>query len=156
MKIDLIWVGKTKDDYLKEGINIYLQRLKHFTNFQIVEIPDIKKAKNLSPEQLKEKEGQLILNQCKGNPIILLDEKGKHFSSLEFARYLENWQIKSTKKLQFVIGGAFGFSPEVYQASQAKLSLSKMTFSHQMIRLFFTEQVYRAFSILHNQPYHNV
>lgn len=155
MKIELIWVGKTKEAYLKDGFKIYVDRLKHFTDFSIVEIPDIKNPKNYSPEQLKAKEGELIIKEASGNPLILLDEKGKQFSSVKFAKYLENWEIRSTKKLQFIIGGAFGFSPEVYNIAVGKISLSDMTFSHQMIRLFFVEQVYRAYSILNNLPYHN-
>ncbi|MCL4122919.1 UNVERIFIED_CONTAM: hypothetical protein GTU68_035996 [Idotea baltica] len=156
MKIDLIWIGKTKESYLKAGISIYTNRLKHYTDFNIIEINDIKNPKNYSPEQLKVKEGELILAQTKGNPLVLLDEKGKHYNSVKFAEYLEQWQIKSTRKLQFVIGGAFGFSPNVYRAAVGKLALSEMTFSHQMIRLFFSEQLYRGFTIISNQPYHNI
>lgn len=155
MKVELVWVGKSKEKYLKEGIDIYVKRLKHFVDFSIVEIPDIKNPKNYKPEQLKVKEGELILKHTEGNTFVLLDEKGKHFSSVEYAKYIENFEIRSTKKLQFVIGGAFGFSDAVYKACSGQLSLSKMTFSHQMIRLFFTEQLYRAYAILNNLPYHN-
>ncbi len=155
MKIELIWVGKTKENYVKDGVEIFMNRIKHFSDFSIVEIPDIKNPKNYKPEQLKVKEGEQILKHTNGNTFILLDEKGKSFSSVLFAKYLENFEIRSTRKIQFVIGGAFGFSKEVYSKANGKISLSAMTFSHQMIRLFFVEQIYRAYSILNNLPYHN-
>ncbi len=156
MKIEFWVIGNTSFDYLKEGTAIYEKRLKHYLPFEYKVIPDIKQAKNLSSEQLKEKEGLVLLQKLnKGDCLILMDENGKEMSSVKFASYLENLLQQSYKKLIFVIGGAYGFSPAVYQRANAKLSLSKMTFSHQMIRVFALEQLYRAMSILRNQPYHH-
>ncbi len=156
MNIKLLCIGKTDDRNLEELIDVYTKRLKHYVNFELEIIPDLKKTKNLSEEQQKEKEGELILNRL--NPqdeLILLDENGKDFSSVKFADYLQKKMNSGIKTLVFVIGGPYGFSPQVYAAGRGKVSLSKMTFSHQMIRLFMTEQVYRAFTILRNEPYHH-
>jgi 23S rRNA (pseudouridine1915-N3)-methyltransferase len=156
MKVEFWVIGNTSFDYLKEGTAIYEKRLKHYLPFEYKVIPDIKQAKNLSSEQLKEKEGLVLLQKLnKGDYLILMDENGKEMSSVKFASYLENLLQQSYKKLIFVVGGAYGFSPAVYQRANAKLSLSKMTFSHQMIRVFALEQLYRAMSILRNQPYHH-
>ena len=156
MKIELWAIGKTNEAYLREGMKIYTDRLAHYLSFELIVIPDLKKSKNLSPEQIKAKEGQLILQKLKpGDYLILLDEKGKSYTSTAFAKYLDQLQMSSHRKIIFLIGGAFGFSPEVYQKAQSQLTLSKMTFSHQMIRLFFLEQLYRGMTILRGEPYHN-
>jgi 23S rRNA (pseudouridine1915-N3)-methyltransferase len=156
MKTEFWVIGNTSFPYLKEGTAIYEKRLKHYLPFEYTVLPDIKKAKNLSSEQLKAKEGALILKKIdKGDWLILLDERGKDFSSLKFASYIENLLQQSHRRLIFLVGGAYGFSPEVYNRANGKISLSKMTFSHQMVRLFVLEQIYRAMTILRNQPYHN-
>jgi 23S rRNA (pseudouridine1915-N3)-methyltransferase len=156
MKAELWVIGNTSFPYLKEGTTIYEKRLKHYLPFEYSVIPDVKNAKNRTKEQLKTKEGELILKKLdKGDWLILLDEGGKEFSSVKFAKYMESMLQLSHKRLIFVIGGAYGFSSEVYQRSNAKISLSKMTFSHQMVRLFVLEQLYRAMTILRNQPYHH-
>jgi 23S rRNA (pseudouridine1915-N3)-methyltransferase len=154
MKIELWVVGKTAFKYLDEGVALYEKRLKHYTSFELVILPDAKGP--LSIDALKTKEGELILNRLsKDDVLVLLDENGKHQTSIEFSKYIENQQVNSTKRLVFQIGGAFGFSDAVYNRANAKLSLSKMTFSHQMIRLFFVEQLYRAFTIIKGEKYHN-
>ena len=156
MKITLIAVGKTEDKYLIEGIEKYLSRLKHYINFNIVIIPDIKNTKNLSEAQQKIKEAEFIQKQI--NPtdvVVLLDEKGKKHSSVSFSEYLNKQMIGSVNNLVFIIGGPYGFDESIYRRSNTSISLSDMTFSHQMVRLFFVEQLYRAFTILKNEPYHH-
>ncbi|RXG32676.1 23S rRNA (pseudouridine(1915)-N(3))-methyltransferase RlmH [Leeuwenhoekiella marinoflava] len=156
MNIKLLCIGKTDDRNLDELISIYTKRLKFYVNFDLEIIPDLKKTKNLSEDQQKEKEGELILSKLSAqDQLIVLDEKGKDLTSEKFADYLQKKMNSGIKTLVFVIGGPYGFSPEVYAKAQGKISLSKMTFSHQMIRLFMTEQVYRAFTILRNEPYHH-
>jgi 23S rRNA (pseudouridine1915-N3)-methyltransferase len=156
MKVEFWALGNTSFAYLKEGTAIYEKRLKHYLPFEYKIFSDIKQAKNLSEAQLKEKEGLALLSKVNsGDCLILMDENGKELSSVKFASYLENKLQQSYKKLIFVIGGAYGFSPAVYARANAKISLSKMTFSHQMVRLFALEQLYRAMSILRNQPYHH-
>lgn len=156
MNIKLIWVAKTDQKYLNEGLKIYIDRLKHYVSLRVVEIPALRGAGSLSKEEIKEREGREILKQTgTSDYVILLDEHGNGYSSKQFAQKLQTVMNRGTKNLTFVIGGAFGFSPEVYAVAQEKLSLSDMTFSHQMIRLFFLEQLYRAFTILKNEPYHN-
>ncbi len=156
MNIKLLCIGKTDDRNLDTLIEVYTKRLKHYVNFELEIIPDLKKTKNLSEDQQKEKEGELILGKLSSqDDLILLDENGKDFSSVRFSDYLQKKMNSGIKTLVFVIGGPYGFSPAVYSASKGKVSLSKMTFSHQMIRLFMTEQVYRAFTILRNEPYHH-
>lgn len=156
MKATLLLVGDTAFDYLKEGIGIYEKRLTHYLPFDVQVIPNLKNAKKLSEAQIKEKEGALILKKLdKGDRLILLDERGKQFRSIEFARYLEQQLQLSNRRLVFLVGGAYGFSDAIYQRSDGKLSLSKMTFSHQMIRLFVIEQIYRGMAILNNHPYHH-
>ena len=156
MKIKLLAIGKTDDKNLLKLIETYQNRLKHYVKFEISIIPDIKNVKNLSEKQQKEKEGELILKQLQPtDELILLDEKGKDFRSLEFAKYLQKKMNSGIKQLVIVIGGPYGFSEEVYKKSNGKISLSKMTFSHQMIRLFVVEQLYRGFTILKNEPYHH-
>jgi 23S rRNA (pseudouridine1915-N3)-methyltransferase len=156
MKIKLLAIGKTDDKNLLKLIETYQNRLKHYVKFEIAIIPDIKNMKNLSENQQKEKEGELILKQLQPtDELILLDEKGKDFRSLEFAKYLQKKMTSGIKQLVIAIGGPYGFSEEVYKKSNGKISLSKMTFSHQMIRLFVVEQLYRGFTILKNEPYHH-
>jgi len=152
----LIAIGKTDNRELQQLIQDYTKRLGHYVNFQWDIVPDIKNAKNLSAEQQKKIEGLEILKRINtADHLILLDEKGKQYSSVEFSAFLQKKMNSGLKNLQFVIGGPYGFSPEVYNRANGKVSLSAMTFSHQMVRLFAVEQVYRAFSILRNEPYHH-
>ncbi|HXK75722.1 MAG TPA: 23S rRNA (pseudouridine(1915)-N(3))-methyltransferase RlmH [Bacteroidaceae bacterium] len=157
MKLSLIVVGRTVDKLYVSAIDDYLKRLQRTQlpcSMQV--IPELKNAKAMSNEVQKEKEGELILKALQpGDHIVLLDEHGKEMRSMEFADYLSHKMHTLPKRLVFIIGGPYGFSPAVYQAAHEKMSLSKMTFSHQMIRLFFVEQVYRAMSILQGSPYHH-
>ena len=156
MKIVLLVVGKTDASYFVEAVREYTNRLAHYIPFEMVVIPDLKNVRNLSESQQKEKEGDLILKQIQPSDyMVLLDERGKMFSSLDFASYLERKTHAVPKRLVFVIGGPYGFSEAVYAASSERISLSSMTFSHQMVRLIFVEQLYRAMTILHNEPYHH-
>jgi 23S rRNA (pseudouridine1915-N3)-methyltransferase len=156
MKVILLVIGKTTDAYLREGIAIYAKRLQHYVPFEIKEIPDVRNAGNLSHAQLKAQEGQLILRQLGANDdLLLLDENGSQFSSGEWAGYLEKKLCHTSRSLVFVVGGAFGFSDEVIERAADKISLSRMTFSHQMARLIFTEQLYRAFTIIRGESYHH-
>ena len=156
MNIKLVVVGKTEEKYLKEGIDIFEKRLKFYIPYEIIVMPSLKETKNLSPQIIKEKEGELILKQIsKYDKIILFDEKGLEFSSMDYSVFLQRQMNAGIKTLCFVVGGAFGFSDEVYKKADQKIALSKMTFSHQMIRLLIVEQLYRAFTILKNEPYHN-
>tara|TARA_B100001093_G_scaffold112955_1_gene105289 strand:+ start:25894 stop:26364 length:471 start_codon:yes stop_codon:yes gene_type:complete len=155
MKFKLLVVGKTSDKEIQMKILDFYKRLKKYINFEIIVVPS---SKNKSSDNITtlRKEGISILKKIKKNEIvILLDEKGTNYSSLQFAKFIENKLLQKVKNVVFVIGGAYGFDKEVYRKSQYQLSLSKMTFSHQMVRLFFTEQVYRAFTIINNHPYHN-
>ncbi|MDP4240799.1 MAG: 23S rRNA (pseudouridine(1915)-N(3))-methyltransferase RlmH [Bacteroidota bacterium] len=156
MKISLIVIGKTDEEYLKTGIAQYEQRLFHYIAFTIRVIPSLKNTKNYTSSQQKEKEAELILQATEGcDQVFLLDERGKEYRSMEFAGLLQQHMNSGIKHLAFVIGGPFGFAESVYKKATGKLSLSRMTFSHQMIRLLFVEQLYRAFTILKNEPYHN-
>ena len=156
MKIKLIAIGKTDNKQLMQLIEEYQKRLAHYIKFEFKVIPDIKNTKNLSESQQKEKEGDFILKELVAtDQLLLLDEKGQEFKSLEFSRFLQKKMNSGIKQLVFVIGGPYGFSDTVYKKAQGKVSLSKMTFSHQMIRLFMVEQLYRAFTILKNEPYHH-
>ncbi len=156
MRINLICIGKTDDKEIKNLINYYLPRLPKHWNFELLELPDIKNAKNLSPELIKKEETKLFHQHIENSDIVvLLDEKGKQYTSREFAGKIGNWLNSSTKKVHILIGGAYGFSPEMYERANEKISLSKMTFTHQMIRLFIVEQMYRADQILQGKPYHN-
>lgn len=157
MRIELCVVGKTGFDYIKDGMAIYQKRLKRYVNFDLHVIPDIKNAKNLSSDQIKKAEGEKILKHLqKDDFLVLLDEKGKQITSVDLSKWIAGKMMDSNKKIIFQIGGAYGFSEEVYSRANFKLGLSKMTFSHQMIRLFVVEQIYRAFSIIRNEPYHNI
>jgi 23S rRNA (pseudouridine1915-N3)-methyltransferase len=156
MKITLLIVGKTEDVYLKEGIDKYLKRLKYYTKIEITEIAELKNTKALTQDQVKTKEAELILKKLSvADYVILLDEKGMEISSSQFAAYIVKKAIGSTTNLVFIVGGPYGFDPSVYLRANDKLSLSRMTFSHQMVRLFFVEQLYRAFTIIKGEPYHH-
>ncbi len=156
MKITLLVVGKTEDKYLIEGIEKYLNRLKHYIGFTLQVIPEIKNTKNLSEAQQKAKEAELIHKQISNlDTVILMDEKGKKYTSVAFSNYLNKQMIGSVQHLVFIIGGPYGFDESIYKRANGSLSLSDMTFSHQMVRLFFVEQLYRAFSILRGEPYHH-
>ncbi|MBO4431095.1 MAG: 23S rRNA (pseudouridine(1915)-N(3))-methyltransferase RlmH [Bacteroidaceae bacterium] len=156
MKVALILVGKTVNKHFVELIDEYAGRVKHYIGFDIVTIPELKNTKNLSTDQQKQQEGELILKQMQaGDHVVLLDEHGKELRSVEFSAYMEQKMQTVNKKLVFVIGGPYGFSPEVYGRANEKLSLSKMTFSHQMVRLIFVEQLYRAMTIMRGEPYHH-
>ena len=156
MKITLLVVGKTEDKYLIEGIEKYLGRLKHYIGFNLLVIPEIKNTKNLSEAQQKSREAELILKHIANqDTVILMDEKGKKYTSVQFSDYLNKQMIGSVQQLTFVIGGPYGFDESVYKRANGTISLSDMTFSHQMVRLFFVEQLYRAFSILKGEPYHH-
>lgn len=156
MNIHLIVVGKTDAGFVETGVEMYTKRVSRYNRFELTVIPDIKNAKNLSVEQLKQQEGEAILKLLqKMDYTVLLDEKGKTFSSSGFAEWIDRLNFQSYRNVCFVIGGAYGFSKEVYAKADATLSLSEMTFSHQMVRLFFTEQLYRAFTILAGEPYHH-
>lgn len=156
MKTILLVVGRTVEQHYITAISDYIERTKRYISFDMEVIPELKNTKSLTEEQQKEKEGELI---CKflqsGDVVVLLDENGKEFRSVEFASWMEKKMANVNKRLIFIIGGPYGFSPKVYQTAHEKISMSKMTFSHQMIRLIFTEQLYRAMNILHGGPYHH-
>lgn len=155
MKLTLITVGKTDVPWVREGLQLYAARLQHYIRFDVREIPALKNAGALSEDQIKAKEGALILKEAEGSEIILLDEHGAEYRSVEFAKELQNRLNRGGKDISFVVGGAYGFAPEVYARASSKLSLSKMTFSHQMVRTVFAEQLYRAFTIIKGEPYHH-
>ncbi|MGB8704294.1 MAG: 23S rRNA (pseudouridine(1915)-N(3))-methyltransferase RlmH [Gillisia sp.] len=156
MTIKLLAIGKTDEKGLQDLTDVYVKRLGFYCKFEWEYLPDIKKAKNLDENLQKQKEGELLLKNLQASDfVVLLDENGKQFSSEGFSEFLQKRMNSGLKQLVFVIGGPYGFSEEVYKRADSKLSLSKMTFSHQMIRLFFTEQLYRAFTILKNEPYHH-
>ncbi|MEF9923272.1 MAG: 23S rRNA (pseudouridine(1915)-N(3))-methyltransferase RlmH [Muribaculaceae bacterium] len=156
MKITLVVIGKTGDSYLSEGINNYVKRLSFYIPFEIQYLADLKSTKNLSEIQQKQFEGQVLLKFFDPSDyVVLLDEHGKEFTSIDFSKYIEKKMHSVSKRLIFVIGGPYGFSQEVKAIANEKISISKMTFSHEMIRLIFTEQLYRAMTILNNEPYHH-
>lgn len=156
MKIKLIAIGKTDEAYLIEGIDKYLKRLKHYIALEVVIIGDVKAGSKPNAEKIKEEEGKLILQKIEqSDVVVLLDEGGRGFGSENFAHYLQKKMNSVAGNLVFVIGGPFGFSPDVYDRAQEKISLSEMTFSHQMVRLFFVEQLYRAFTIIKGEKYHH-
>ncbi|HEY0246200.1 MAG TPA: 23S rRNA (pseudouridine(1915)-N(3))-methyltransferase RlmH [Mucilaginibacter sp.] len=156
MKITFLTVGKTEDAYLKEGIDKYAKRLKHYTRLSLIEIDELKNTKALTQEQQKTKEAELILKKITPTDhVILLDEKGMELTSQQFAAYIDKKTIGSVASLVFVVGGPYGFDATVYARANDKLSLSAMTFSHQMVRLFFIEQLYRAYTIIKGEPYHH-
>ena len=156
MKITLLTVGKTDRDWVRQGLDIYVSRLKHYIPFSMVEIPELKNVSALSKDQIKAKEGELILKNIRPtDDLILLDEHGKECTSVELAKVIQEKISYTGKDMVFVIGGAYGFSPEVYSRANSKISLSRMTFSHQMVRAIFAEQLYRAFTIMKGEPYHH-
>lgn len=155
MKMKLIAIGKTDPDYIEKGVTLYRERIVHYIPFEIVYINDLKRTNSFSPQEIKTKEGDLLLSRIGPNDhVVLLDDKGKEFSSLEFSGFINKKNL-SLKSLTFIIGGAYGFSEDVYRRANEKLSLSKLTFSHQMVRLIFLEQLYRAMTILRNEKYHH-
>lgn len=156
MKVELLVIGKTAFPYLTEGIEIYQKRLKHYVPFCLTILPDVKNARKMNQEELKRKEGELMLKKLEPNDqLYLFDERGKTYTSVQFSRFFAQQMQASHKRIVFAVGGAFGFSAAVYQRANGQISLSKMTFSHQMIRLFVVEQIYRALTILRGEPYHN-
>jgi 23S rRNA (pseudouridine1915-N3)-methyltransferase len=156
MKITLLVIGKTDAGYFIDAVGEYQKRLEHYIPFEIQVVPDIKNTKSLTADQQKEKEGELILKNLQaGDYLVLLDDKGKEYTSVRFAAYIEKKTHTVAKRLVFLIGGPYGFSQHVYDKANDKLTLSRMTFSHQMVRLIFVEQLYRAMTILNNEPYHH-
>lgn len=156
MKVKFLLVGKTVGEYLREGIALYQERIRHYVPFEIVEIPELKGVSAMSQEQIKNREGELILkNLRESDDVILLDERGKHFRSVDWARHLEQRIAHARGDIVFVTGGSYGFSKPVYDRAASSLSLSDMTFSHQLVRLIFVEQLYRAFTIMRGEPYHH-
>lgn len=156
MKITLLTVGKTDKDWVKAGLDIYVSRLKHYIPFSVVEIPELKNVSSLTKDQIKTREGELILKNIRPtDDLILMDERGKQYTSIELSKVLQDKISYIGKDIVFVIGGAYGFSEAVYNRADSKISLSKMTFSHQMVRAIFAEQIYRAFTIMRGEPYHH-
>ena len=156
MKIELAVIGKTSIGYLKQGIDEYIKRLKHYVSFEIKYIDDIKNTKNISEDQQKRTEGTKILSLLDNSDfVVLLDEHGKEYTSIQYSSYIQKRLLSGVKKVVFVIGGPYGFSQEVYDRANDKISFSKMTFNHEMIRLIFTEQLYRAYTIINHEPYHH-
>jgi len=156
MKITFLTVGKTEDAYLREGIEKYVKRLKHYTKLEMVELAELKNTKSLSEEQQKYREAELILKKISPTDhVVLLDENGTELTSKQFAGYINKRAVAGTTNMVFVVGGPYGFDEQVYMRANDKLSFSQMTFSHQMVRLFFTEQLYRAFTIIKGEPYHH-
>lgn len=156
MKICLLTVGKTDIGWVREGLETYSSRLSHYVPFSVCEIPELKNTSALTRTQIKEREGELIMKAIKPTDrVILLDERGKEYRSVEFAEEIRGLSLAGGKDIVFVIGGAYGFSEAVYARSVGKISLSRMTFSHQMVRTIFAEQLYRAFTIIKGEPYHH-
>jgi 23S rRNA (pseudouridine1915-N3)-methyltransferase len=156
LKIKFICIGRTTKPFLEAGEEEYFSRLKHYVPIERIELSDIRNAKNLNREQLKEAEGKELLKRIlPTDQLVLLDERGKEFSSVSFAAHLEQQMNQSVKAIVFVVGGAFGFSEEIYQRANLKMSLSRMTYSHQMVRMIFLEQLYRAFTIIRGEGYHH-
>ena len=156
MKITLLTVGKTDKDWVKDGLDIYVSRLKHYIPFSVVEIPELKNVSALTKDQIKTREGELILKNVRPtDDLILMDERGRQYTSVELSKVLQDKISYIGKDIVFVIGGAYGFSEAVYNRANSKISLSKMTFSHQMVRAIFAEQIYRAFTIMRGEPYHH-
>ena len=156
MKLQVIFTGRTTGRLFQEAIADYASRLTHYVPFAIEELPDLRNVKALSEEQQKEREADMLFERLlPGDVLVLLDERGRDFTSREFSQYLEQKMQTVPKRLVFLIGGPYGFSPRVYEAAQGKISLSRMTFSHQMVRLFLVEQIYRACTIMRGEPYHH-
>lgn len=156
MKVVLVTVGRTDVPWVKAGLETYVSRIGHYVPFSLDEIPELKNAASMSREQIKLKEGELLLKRFKpSDHVVLLDEHGRKFRSVDFAGWIEDRMSHSSSDLVFVVGGAYGFSPAVYERANGKISLSDMTFSHQMVRTIFAEQLYRAFTIIKGEPYHH-
>lgn len=156
MKMTLMTVGKTDVKWVREGLDLYISRLSHYIPFNLVEIPELKNVSALSQDQIRQREGELILKGVKpADELILLDEHGREYRSLEWASFIQDKMARGGRDLVFVVGGAYGFSADVYSRANGKISLSKMTFSHQMVRTIFAEQLYRAFTIIKGEPYHH-
>lgn len=156
MKIKLICVGKTGKKFLEEGEQEYVKRLRYYLTFDRIELPDLKQSRKLSEEQINSREGEMIQARIQpGEKVFLLDEKGKEFNSEQFAEFLQKQFNQGGQAIVFVIGGPYGFSDALYKSATGKISLSKMTFSHQMVRMFFVEQLYRSMTILRGEPYHH-
>ena len=156
MKITLLTVGRTDVEWVRKGLDLYVSRLRHYVPFSLIEIPELTNVSALAREQIKQKEGELVLKALKPSDcVILLDERGREYRSIEFSAMLEDRMSRGGRDLVFVVGGAYGFSDAVYSRSDEKISLSKMTFSHQMVRTIFAEQLYRAFTIMKGEPYHH-
>ena len=156
MKITLLTVGKTDKEWVRQGMDIYVSRLKHYVPFSVVEIPELRNVSALTKDQIKTREGELILKNIRPtDDVILLDERGKEYTSVELAKVIQDKMSYTGKDMVYVIGGAYGFSEAVYQRANSKISLSRMTFSHQMVRAIFVEQIYRAFTIMKGEPYHH-
>lgn len=156
MKITLLTVGKTDKDWVRQGMDIYVSRLKHYIPFSVVEIPELRNVSSLTKDQIKVREGELILKNIRpSDDVILLDERGKEYTSVELAKVIQDKISYTGKDMVYIIGGAYGFSEAVYQRADSRISLSRMTFSHQMVRAIFVEQIYRAFTIMRGEPYHH-
>ena len=156
MKVCLVMVGKTVNRHFVDLMDDYVARVKHYIGFEVVTVPELKNTKSLSADQQRQQEGELILRQLQaGDWVVLLDEHGKEFRSVEFSKYMEQKMLSVGKRMVFVIGGPYGFSPAIYAKANERISLSKMTFSHQMVRLIFVEQLYRAMTIIKGEPYHH-
>lgn len=156
MKISLLIIGKTDEAYLKEGIQKYVDRLKHYCQLEITELHDVKLGKKANAKLQKDEEGKILMDKLKSNDfVVLLDEKGKEYTSVEMANYLQK-RMNGGTDIVFIVGGPFGFSERIYERANSKLALSKLTFSHQMVRLFFVEQLYRSFTILKGEKYHHL
>src|SRR6056297_1208013 len=156
MQLTLVMIGKNKESFVEEGFNHFIKRIKKYVSFQTKEVPGLKKSKNLSAEEIKREEGVRLLKHIpKGSEIVLLDERGSRMSSEKFAKWVEKKMTHGGQSMCFIIGGAYGFSEEVYKKASFKLSLSDMTFSHQLIRIIFAEQLYRALTIIKGEPYHH-
>ena len=156
MKITLLTVGRTDVEWVRKCLDLYVSRLRHYVPFSLIEIPELKNVSALARKQIKQKEGELVLKALKPSDcVILLDERGREYRSIEFSAMLEDRMSRGGRDLVFVVGGAYGFSDAVYSRSDEKISLSKMTFSHQMVRTIFAEQLYRAFTIMKGEPYHH-
>ena len=156
MKVKVLFTGKTSTDWIRRGVEDYASRIGHYVSFELTEIPDLKQASSLTQDQVRQKEGEAILKQVRpGDFLVLLDERGDVFSSVDWARNLERMAAHLPKDIVFAVGGPYGFSKQVYDRGNQKLSLSRMTFSHQLVRLVFLEQLYRAFTIIKGEPYHH-
>ncbi len=155
MEIQLITIGKTSIPFVKQGIEIYSKRLTRYIKFSLRELPDIKNSRNMPESRQKEEGSQILSSVSQGDTVVLLDERGKEFTSVEFASFIEKRMAAGGKRLVFVVGGPYGFSDEVYSRADFKVSLSRMTFNHEMVRLFFTEQLYRGMTIIKGEPYHH-